>query len=186
MNSILNHLIQNEYMVVQGLLSEQQCSQIIAELKNKLYEKATPVVGKRKVKQNFFRMELDPAKNKNSIIYKTVKHLENTLSNSFKTDICFNDFWVQKYSQEHKVGISPHKDSKKYINCIVIILLKGDSNFFIYEDKNGNNPKLILANISDIIILRAPGIGGSDMGPYHGVNNITKERITLTLRQVKL
>ena len=97
----------------------------------------------------------------------------------------FNDISIQRY-KPGSIGISPHKDHKKYISVIVIITLSGGSDLCICEDRRGLNP-LILNDIpGNIVVLPASEfitLNNNCIRPFHFVNNIADGRLSIGLRQ---
>jgi len=175
-------LIEDQYLVLREVLFSVQCQEILDSLDYSTFQLATPVQGTRKVQQNFSYMNFEMEENRNSFTFLCIKGIERFLGSMLDSPIAFNDVVFQRYTAGESIGIAPHHDKNCFIYCIAILLLKGDSNLYIYEDGEGKNPRPINAKPGDCILLRAPGIGGEQHGPYHGVANVTKERITLTLR----
>ena len=102
-------------------------------------------------------------------------------------DICFNDFSLRKYPPGEREGfsISPHRAEEKYINVIVIWVLKGYSSFYVCADREGNKSKLIDTCVGQLIVMRGANYAGIKDRPYHYVRQTKSERITFTLRQTK-
>ncbi len=97
----------------------------------------------------------------------------------------FNDIAMQRYVSG-SVGISPHKDHKKYISVIIIVTLSGRSNFCVCEDRDGINAKILDDRPGNILILPATGfkvINNVFNRPIHFVNNISDGRLSIGLRQ---
>jgi len=97
----------------------------------------------------------------------------------------FNDIAIQRY-KPGSLGISPHKDHKKYISVIIIITLSGKSDLCICEDRKGLNP-LVLNDIpGNIVVLPASEfitLNNNCIRPIHFVNNIANGRLSIGLRQ---
>jgi hypothetical protein len=101
-------------------------------------------------------------------------------------EIQFNDFSLRKYSSGEGVyAISPHRDDEKYINLIVIWMLKGNPAFYICADNKGSNAELIECGTGQPVILRGNGYAGISHRPYHFVHNTGSDRVTFTLRQAR-
>lgn len=88
---------------------------------------------------------------------------------------------LQKYNAG-SIGITPHRDEKKYGMVIAIIPLVGKGDLSICDDRAGNNPKKQDTSPGNLILLRAPGYAGMHVRPMHVVNNITEERIVIGVR----
>lgn len=88
---------------------------------------------------------------------------------------------LQKYDAG-SIGITPHRDEKKYGLVIAIVPLIGKGDLSICDDRAGNNPKKQDTTPGNLILLRAPGYAGMHVRPMHVVNNILEERIILGVR----
>ncbi len=112
--------------------------------------------------------------------------------NLFSEPINFTDLSLQRYpvsESDCQYAISPHRDSKRSINLVVVILLGGQAPFYICDGRAGENSQLIPVNVGEMILMR-----GQDFGkprnvelkrPMHYVGRVTKERLTFGLRQTK-
>ena len=97
----------------------------------------------------------------------------------------FNDIAIQRY-KPGSLGISPHKDHKKYTSVIIIITLSGRSDLCICDDKKGLNPLIVNDIPGNIVILPASEfitLNNNCIRPLHFVNNITDGRLSIGLRQ---
>ena len=97
----------------------------------------------------------------------------------------FNDIAMQRYVSG-SVGISPHKDHKKYTSVIIIVTLSGRSNFCVCDDRNGKNAKILDDSPGNILILPATGfkvLSNVFNRPIHFVNSISDGRLSIGLRQ---
>lgn len=175
-------LVTDNYAVIPNFLSPTDCARIRKDSKTFAYTAAQEVVGKRAVQQFFSTAEFILSKNPHLYSYGKVIGIQHRLASLLGVNIKFNDMHFQKY-EPGKTGISPHADSPWFKKCIAVLLLEGESNFYLYENGYGANPLLVRAQIGDCILLRAPGIGDDSQGPYHGVANIQEQRLTLTLRE---
>lgn len=88
---------------------------------------------------------------------------------------------LQKY-EAGSLGITPHRDEKKYGLVIAIIPLVGKGDLSTCDDRAGNNPHKQDTAPGNLVLLRAPGYAGMHVRPMHVVNNITEERIVLGVR----
>jgi len=97
----------------------------------------------------------------------------------------FNDISIQRY-KPGSLGISPHKDHKKYISVIIIITLSGRSDLCICEDRQGLNPLVLSDTPGNIVVLPASEfitLNNNCIRPIHFVNNIANGRLSIGLRQ---
>lgn len=93
----------------------------------------------------------------------------------------FNDLIVQRYPPGC-AGITPHRDHLKYQILVAIIVLSGDGNFIVCNDRAGAGSQVISALPGDLLLMLAPGLSSSEMRPFHYVSGISKARRTVGLR----
>lgn len=94
-----------------------------------------------------------------------------------------NDSYIQRYSPSES-GITPHKDQSAFLNLICILLVKGASSFHTCDDREYTNSLGIPAQPGDLIVMRGNGFDGANIRPFHYVGEITKERVSLGMRQM--
>lgn len=108
----------------------------------------------------------------------------------FSFPIDFNAMVVQKY-EPGSIGITPHKDGKRYKNLVCIFILEGQGRFCVCRDRAGNHPIEIDASGGNVLLMRAPGFCGTDnrlakideIRPFHFITDIPTQRYTFALRQ---
>jgi hypothetical protein len=93
----------------------------------------------------------------------------------------FNEAALQRYPSG-SLGLSPHRDGKRYRFVIAIVVLSGKGTFAVCDDRAGTNPHPVAAEPGRCILLRAPGFRGIEKRPFHYVSDVTEERLVLTLR----
>ncbi len=164
----------------------------IVELTNQVskfrFRKATPLAG-NSVTQDFDICFPAPRIGKIDHLATSIENLfSHALRLMYKPPIKypkFNDVAIQRY-KPGSLGISPHKDHKKYISVIIIITLSGKSDLCICEDRKGLNP-LVLNDIpGNIVVLPASEfitLNNNCIRPFHFVNNIANGRLSIGLRQ---
>ena len=173
-------LVEDQYAVIPGLLTRTDCLAILNGLDYTTFQPAKKIIGH--VHQGFSRLRFEPKHDDYSCAALFVERLQVYLQFALKETIIFNDMWFQRYTPGRGAGISPHYDTGVYKYCVAILLLQGESNFYLYENEQGSNPVLVQARMGDCILLAAPGITETEHGLYHGVANVETERLTLTLR----
>lgn len=98
------------------------------------------------------------------------------------TPLCFDGSALHRYPPG-LLGISPHRDSARSVNLIAIFVLEGRGRFFVCRDRDGRDAVDLPNAPGDLILLRAPGLMGADVRPFHGVADIAEQRTTFALRQ---
>ena len=164
----------------------------IVSLKNQVskfrFRKAKPLAG-NSVTQDFDVCLPAPRIGKIDQLATSIENLFNqTLRLMYNPPIkCpkFNDIAIQRY-KPGSLGISPHKDHKKYISVIIIITLSGKSDLCICEDRKGLNPLVLNDTPGNIIVFPASEfttLNNNCIRPLHFVNNIADGRLSIGLRQ---
>lgn len=102
----------------------------------------------------------------------------------WETPLCFNSMVLQRY-ESGSIGITPHRDGRRYINLICIFVLAGEGKFYICADRSGRQSREVPAAAGDAILMKAPGFQGmpARTRPFHYVTQISTTRYTLGLRQ---
>lgn len=93
-----------------------------------------------------------------------------------------NELTFHKYD-DSDVGLSRHKDSKRFVGVIAIASLEGKCDFGIWRE---GKTTLYPTEPGDLLLMRAPGLikTDQDIRPEHSVVNIrTPIRTSMTLRQ---
>lgn len=91
---------------------------------------------------------------------------------------------LQKYEYVETDGqfaIPPHVDYKACVEVIAILLLDGDSQFYIAEDRECNGERYIDALPLDIILMRGYGFQGIETRPIHYIKKIQKGKVRVSL-----
>ncbi|MEK7103277.1 MAG: dihydroneopterin aldolase [Patescibacteria group bacterium] len=106
------------------------------------------------------------------------------LKTLFPYHLTFNELRLQHYKKD-SIGITPHRDGKSKINLVCVFPLKGAAAFGLCDDRSGLNTQILSAPPGNVIIIRGPGFMGSNYQPFHFIRDITEERLTFGLRQIK-
>tara|TARA_B100000029_G_scaffold331733_1_gene324008 strand:+ start:2021 stop:2659 length:639 start_codon:yes stop_codon:yes gene_type:complete len=152
------------------------------------FRKAKPLAG-NSVTQDFDVCFPAPRIGKIDQLASSIENLFNqTLRSMYNPPIkCpkFNDIAIQRY-KPGSLGISPHKDHKKYISVIIIITLSGRSDLCICENRKGLNQLVVNDAPGNIVVLPASEfmtLNNNCIRPLHFVNNISDGRLSIGLRQ---
>jgi len=101
----------------------------------------------------------------------------------FENPLLFNATVLQKY-EKGSIGITPHRDSLRYINLVCIFIISGQGKFFVCSNRLGSDAVELNATVGNVIILRAPGFLHSNKRPFHYVTDILETRYTFGLRHM--
>ncbi|NBD33624.1 MAG: hypothetical protein GVY17_11830 [Cyanobacteria bacterium] len=97
---------------------------------------------------------------------------------------------LQTY-ESGSLGITPHRDGKRYKNLVCVFVLEEEGKFYVCRDRAGNDPIEIDASVGNVLLMRASGFKGinnclaqdEEIRPFHFITNIPIQRYTLALRQ---
>lgn len=175
--------------VVSPFLTETTHQILLNEVSTLRFEPQPEVKGPHNVKQNF---SLAIGAESNKLLVNLQGYVERMLNHCLTAYrpwpiseiIQFNELRIQKY-EPCEIGISLHRDGKSFINIIVIIILEGEGEFCIADDREGTNTQVLVTVPGDMILMVAPGFNGADYQPFHYVRNVRTTRITMSLRHNK-
>lgn len=94
-----------------------------------------------------------------------------------------NEAYVQRY-EAGALGVTPHRDSKRFVILIAVFTLAGSATFSLCRDRAGEVIEEWAAGPGSLIMLRAPSFGDEeDSRPFHRVlGPATGQRYSLTFR----
>lgn len=112
------------------------------------------------------------------------KYLEirNSIFRKYDIDleICVN------YYDKGAKGISPHRDFSTSVNMIGIYVVHSKNDFCVADTRDKQNEKRFDAYDNTLIIMRGPrSTDENDMRPFHYVENIIEDRISIIFRENK-
>ncbi len=86
---------------------------------------------------------------------------------------------------EDKFSIPPHQDQKGFVGLVAVMLIEGDSKFYIAKDRECNGEKYIQASPGDIILMRGYDFMNIKQRPIHYIKKLEEgeSRISLGFRQ---
>ena len=98
-------------------------------------------------------------------------------------DFVVTDIHVQRYGPG-SAGISPHRDSRRFIKLISIFSLGSPAEFRLFRERRGPPLNRYQLNCGDLLLLQAPGFDQRPSAwPLHSVSGPTDDaRYSVTLR----
>jgi len=110
-----------------------------------------------------------------------------SLAEPWLADFVPTDIHVQRYGRG-STGISPHRDSRRFIKLISIFSLGSPAEFRLCRDRRGSALRRYQLNSGDMLLLRAPGFAHRpSAGPLHSVSGPAGEaRYSIALRMKQL
>ncbi len=171
------------------LLTDRAQQALLAEAMHFRYQREAELVGRgdRVVRQELASFAAFPADSSFLQLRAVLQdRLERELAACqpypFDVPLQFNSLVLQKYDAG-SLGITPHRDGKRYVNLICVVVLAGHGRFFVCEDRSGRGAHQVGAAPSMAIFMRGPGFRGSQDRPFHYVSEIGETRYTFGLRQ---
>lgn len=170
------------------LLTESFRGVLLQEAQSYNYRRARPSIGKgeKRVRQRMGVFNDLPA---HSAFWTLTARFQSLWDETF-ADLrpspfsqrpIFNDVMLQKYDTGHE-GITPHMDRTAYRYIICLFVLAGRGRFCVCADRGGRDVREIPNAPGDVILTRAPGFLGSDVRPFHFVEDIRETRYVFGLR----
>ena len=178
----------DERAVAIPLLDEAARRPLLAAARDLPYRGAKALAGtpERPVRQDFFlATALPPA----SAFHRFAGELEGLLKDSaarldsdpLGPELRLNDLVVQRYDAG-SAGISPHRDHVRYRILVALVALSGTARFVLSADRAGRDPRAIAIAPGSLLLMTAPGFAGGGDRPFHALDRIDSERVSLGLR----
>jgi len=171
------------------LLTDQAQQVLLEEAERYQYQREVEVVGSgdRVVRQEMASFAAFPADSSflqlRDLLQDRIEHeLAACRPYPFDVPLQLNSLVLQKY-EAGSLGITPHRDGKRYVNLICVVVLAGQGRFWVCEDRAGNGAREVEASPGMAIFMRGPGFRGSQDRPFHYVSEIQETRYTFGLRQ---
>lgn len=89
---------------------------------------------------------------------------------------------VAQWYEPTSCGISPHRDPRTFRYLVALLVIRGDGDFYIVDDRRGSNPRHIPAPAGSLLLMRQPGFGADDRHPFHTLRSVRADRVILTFR----
>lgn len=103
----------------------------------------------------------------------------------FSSSLVLNDHLLLRYPVQHGVALGAHRDYSGYVNLIVSVTLSGSAVFNIHRAL-GERPRVSFHTVPGMaVFMRAPGFrgGGEEIRPFHSIEQVSADRISLILKQ---
>jgi hypothetical protein len=95
--------------------------------------------------------------------------------------LIYNDVMVQRYAAGCR-GITPHRDHLRYEGLVALFPLSGQARYCLCADREGSDPIEIPTAPGDLILMRGWGLHVFTERPFHFLDRVTKDRVSLGLR----
>ncbi|MBI4118567.1 MAG: hypothetical protein HY455_03475 [Parcubacteria group bacterium] len=169
------------------LCDEMLLRRLVGEALSYEYNDQDERVNKHGVRQKLGTFEAFPTQSLfprlRDLVLALLQSKFETLSEyPFKTPLFLNSVVLQRY-KKGPLGITPHIDGPSRRNLVCVLVLAGEGDFALHDDKDGKNTRTIEAPPGHMIMMRAPGFLGEDFQPVHSITNITEDRYIVGLRE---
>jgi len=177
---------------VRGALTSEARHGLVAALESAAFERAPERVGD--VRQDFGLLVMKPGLAAAAPALSPLLALAEeyaallrvramSLDELWLADFVPTDIHIQRYGLGSE-GISPHRDSRRFIKLISIFSLGSPAEFRLFRHRRGSPLKRYQLDPGDLLLLRAPGFAERpSAGPLHSVSGPAGEaRYSITLR----
>jgi len=177
---------------VRGALTPEAQHRLVPILESAAFERAPERVGD--VRQDFDLMVMKPGLVPTDPDVSPILDLAEecaallraraiSLDEPWLADFVPTDIHVLRYVPE-AVGISCHRDSRRFIKVISVFSLGSPAEFRLCRDRRASPLRRYDLNSGDLLLLRAPGFAGRPSpGPLHSVSGPAGGvRYSITLR----
>lgn len=160
---------------------------IASEMDGLTYKRARPQVGEgaKAVTQDFWLTREVPESGAIARARANAEALVNAALARMDPPPCppvrFSEVVAQWYPPSTR-GISPHRDPKTYTRLVGILIARGEGDYFITNDREGNGARPVEAPEGSLLLMRQPGFGAADRQPFHTLRTVHSERRIVTLR----
>jgi len=177
---------------VRGALAPEARHGLVAALESAAFERAPERVGD--VRQDFDLMVMKPGLGPADPALSPLLDLAEeysallraqamSLDEAWLADFAATDIHLQRYGPG-STGVSPHRDSRRFIKLISVFSLGSPAEFRLCRDRRGSPLRRYQLDRGDLLLLRAPGFAGQPpAGPLHSVSGPAGGvRYSITLR----
>ncbi|MDQ3761525.1 MAG: alpha-ketoglutarate-dependent dioxygenase AlkB [Actinomycetota bacterium] len=148
------------------------CDQLAAELRGGPYQPVEPVIGQVRQEAESFELpvgELDGYPVLASLCDELVRQVHEHGVPQWVP----NEIAIQRY-QPGSVGITPHRDQRRYAQLVALITIAGSAPFTLCRNRDGDPIQTWQVGEGSLVLLRGPGLAGDPDGrPMHLVGGPT-------------
>ncbi len=148
------------------------CDQLADELRDGPYQPVEPLIGPVRQEAESFEApvrELDRYPVLSSLCEELVRQVHQHGVPQWVP----NEVAVQRY-QPGSVGITPHRDQRRYAQLVAVITIAGSAPFTLCRNRAGDPIRTWQADEGSLVLLRGPGLAGDPDGrPMHLVGGPT-------------
>lgn len=148
------------------------CEQLVAELRDGPYEPVAPLIGQVRQEVESFEAPI-PELDRYPLLGGLCDELGRQVHWHGVPEWVPNEVAVQRY-QPGSVGITPHRDQRRYAQLVVVITVAGSASFTLCHNRDGDPIRTWQAEPGSLVLLRGPGLAGDPDGrPMHSVGGPT-------------
>lgn len=181
---LVERIDKEDAVCVPNFLTDTARKAIIGELATREWVQQPIQVGSHGVRQDY---ELIGSFDATNVVHDVCLSLEMWLDDMFQANglreehVHFDEMRAQKYRVGSE-GVTPHRDFIDARRLIAILPIQGAARFGLCDDRAGTNAREIGNRPGDLILMRGYGFLGSKKRPFHFVDRVTEERISLGFR----
>ncbi|MGH3900205.1 MAG: hypothetical protein ACRDTA_18575 [Pseudonocardiaceae bacterium] len=148
------------------------CDQLAAELRDGPYEPVAPLIGQVRQETESFEVPV-PELDRYPLLGSLCDELVGQVHQYGVPEWVPNEIAIQRY-QPGSVGITPHRDQRRYAQLVAVITAAGSAPFTLCRNRAGDPIRTWRADEGSLVLLRGPGLAGDPDGrPMHLVGGPT-------------
>lgn len=148
------------------------CDQLAAELQGGPYEPVQPLIGPVRQEVESFEVGVGEL-GRYPVLTSLCDELARQVHQHGVPEWVPNEVAVQRY-QVGSVGITPHRDQRRYAQLVAVITVAGSAPFTLCRNRDGDPIRTWQAEAGSLVLLRGPGLAGDPDGrPMHLVGGPT-------------
>ncbi len=167
--TLLREVIAHGAAFAAGAVRPPCCDQVAAELVAGPFEPVEPVIGQVRQQTESFVIPLALLERRYPVLAGLCQQLVRQLHTHGLPQWAPNEVAVQRY-QPDSIGITPHRDQRRYAQLVAIITVAGSAPFTLCHNRIGDAIRTWQAEAGSLVLLRGTGLAGEPDGrPMHMV-----------------
>lgn len=116
-----------------------------------------------------------------------VRNIIDVITRVTECNSVYKEKFCVLFYPEGSSGVKPHRDTEHSVNCVIILVVKGQNSFCVARDKECKEVVEFPVKPGDVIVMRGPrSINDKLSRPIHYVNKVIKPRYVMIYRHVNL
>jgi hypothetical protein len=182
-STVLREVTEQGAAFVAQAVCQPFCHQLAAELAKGPYEPVEPVIGQVRQEAESFLVPVGHLERQYPVLASLCHELVRQVHTHGVREWVPNEVVIQRY-QPGSVGITPHRDQRRYAQLVAVITVSGSAPFTLCRNREGDPIRTWQAEAGSLVLLRGPGLAGHPDGrPMHLVGGpISTPRTSIGIR----